>query len=128
MRQVGRLVVMIGAAALAACATTAPAPVPTPAPAPAPSVAAVAPAAAPAPADDAAKKVTIPYGYQKVTVDGVDKYCRNDLIPGTRTQHQKVCLTEAQLEADERGAEDFINGVQQHGASSQAAGMASGHP
>jgi hypothetical protein len=68
-------------------------------------------------------KTPIPYGYQRVVLaNGEERFCRNDLITGSRTEHQKVCMTAAQLEASQKNSQDFINGVQQHGTTSSYSG------
>jgi hypothetical protein len=126
MRQIaGFLTALAGAAALVACATPASAP-PAAVAANAPAIAPVnapAPATASnAPAVSATDKAAIPYGYERVVLgNGEERFCRNDLITGSRTQHQKVCLTMAQLQASEKDSQDFINNVQAHGGMATSA-------
>jgi hypothetical protein len=110
MRHINRFVILGGAAALAACATQAPAPATVPA---LPVTAAV-----PAPTE----KVTIPYGYQKVVMNGEERYCRNDVDTGSRVARTKVCLTAAQLKASQDNSQDFMNNVQGHGVAATATG------
>ncbi len=100
MRQIRNFAMFAATAALVACATEAPS---TPAPAPQLAAAHVVPAnpAATAAAAPAAKMV-IPRGYTRVMMeDGVERYCRDDLVKGTRTQHETVCLTAEQLKDSE---------------------------
>jgi len=57
------------------------------------------PAKAAAPTPTA--KVSIPYGYQTVMMNGEPMYCRNDADTGSRVTRTKVCLTAAQLKASQ---------------------------
>jgi hypothetical protein len=120
MRQIaGFLTAIAGAVALVACATPASAPpaaVAANAPAIAPVSAPASVSATNAPAVSATDKATIPYGYERVVLsNGEERFCRNELITGSRTQHQRVCMTMAQLQASEKDSQDFINNVQSHG-------------
>jgi hypothetical protein len=126
MRRVTGFLLSTAAAALIGCAT----------PAAGPPAAAAAPAAAPAPAVVAAKdtpaatptdKIKIPFGYQRiVSSDGEERYCRNDLVTGSRTEHERVCLTAAQLKASQDNSQSFIDSVQQHGGASTKTGAGLG--
>jgi hypothetical protein len=107
MRQVRSFVILTGAAALVACAT------------PEPTVPAIAPAAAP-PIEGLKTS-----GYQHVvTRDGTELYCRDDQTTGSRVQHDKVCLTPAQLKASQDSGQDFLSGVQSRAAGAAGAGTA----
>jgi len=110
MRQVNRFVILAGAATLGACATQAPAPATVPA---VPVV-----AAAPTPTE----KVTVPYGYTTVVVDGETRYCRNDLDTGSRVARTKICYNAAQLKASQDNSQDFMNQVQTHGVGATSTG------
>jgi hypothetical protein len=109
-------VMLAGAAALVACATEAPQTATAPVASHAPATVATSAAAAPAASD--APKSKVPYGYQKVVMDGEIKYCRNDLVTGSRTERTKVCLTEEQLTASQDSSQNFIDDVQRHGGAS----------
>ncbi|HEV2702120.1 MAG TPA: hypothetical protein VGV09_10850 [Steroidobacteraceae bacterium] len=108
MRQANGFMILAAAALLVGCATEAPAP----ASAPVPVAAAVAhpQTAAAAPTE----KLKVPEGYFKVTVNGQDRYCTNDLQTGSRLSRTKTCLTQAQLEAMQNGSQDFMNQIQNH--------------
>ncbi len=96
------------AAALFGCATPAEGP------------AAAKPAATAANPDT----VRIPYGYVKVLLhNGEERFCRNDLVPGSRTERTRVCLTAEQLKASQDNSQKFIQDVQQRGAGSTMTGM-----
>ncbi len=110
MSQVSRFVILAITGSLAACATQAPAPATVPA---IPAV-----AAAPTPTE----KVTVPYGYTTVVVDGETRYCRNDMDTGSRVARTKVCLTAAQLKASQDNSQDFMNQVQTHGVGATSTG------
>ncbi len=110
MRVVNGLVILASAAVLAACATSGSEP---------PTIRAEpAKAAAPTPTE----KVTIPYGYQTVMMNGEPMYCRNDVDTGSRVARTKVCLTAAQLKASQDNSQDFMNSVQRNGAAASATG------
>jgi hypothetical protein len=108
MRQINRFVILAGAATLVGCATQGP---PTVRTEPVTQL-------APTPTE----KVTIPYGYQKITLNGEDRYCRNDLDTGSRVARTKVCLTAEELKHSQDNSQDFINGVQGHGGIATATG------
>lgn len=111
MRQVMRFVILAGTGSLAACATNAPATLPALAPG------ATTPVVAPANSADASAS-KLPHGYTRVLVNGEERFCRNDLVTGSRTEHQRVCLTAEQLKASQTDSQDFMNQVQGHGAAS----------
>ncbi|HTC53583.1 MAG TPA: hypothetical protein VK700_16730 [Steroidobacteraceae bacterium] len=110
MKQLPMLILVTGAAVLVACAT--------PAPAPAPPVAAAKPVpATPAAATPQATKV--PYGYERVVLsNGEERFCRNEQAPDSRTAHQRVCLTAAQLQATQDSSQDYIKELQRQSATS----------
>ena len=83
MQRVVIFAVFAGAAALGGCATRAPDP-------------------------------SIPSGYRRVvTAQGAELFCRSDLDPGSHVQRTTVCLTAAQLKANQENSQDFITDVQQ---------------
>lgn len=55
-------------------------------------------------------------GYTRVVMDGQELYCRNDVATGSRTERHTVCLTPAQVAAQQARAQDYINKVQRSGA------------
>jgi hypothetical protein len=123
MKHIAGFVLSTAAAAgLVGCATASgPPPVAAAAPPPAPvvAVASAAPATAPASAAKPADSFKPPYGYQKVVADNGDvRYCRNDTAPDSRLAHQKVCLSQAQLEASQNDTRDYMNQLQRQGGSS----------
>jgi hypothetical protein len=123
------------AAVLVGCATSAAGPAAAPAAAPAavPAASVAAKPAATAAAAATPDTVKIPYGYVKIVLDnGEMRYCRNDLVPNSRVEHNRVCLTAEQLKASQDNSQNFIDSVQQHGGASTmngtpGAGGAMGH-
>jgi hypothetical protein len=110
VRVVNGLIILAGVTALAACATSGSEP--------ATIRAEPAKSAAPTPTE----KVTIPYGYQTVMMNGEPMYCRNDVDTGSRVTHTRVCLSAAQLKASQDNSQDFMNSVQRNGAAASATG------
>ncbi len=55
-------------------------------------------------------------GYTRVVIDGQERYCRNDVATGSHTERHTVCLTSAQVAAEQVRAQDFIEKVQRLGA------------
>lgn len=106
MKQLPRFVLVTGAAVLVGCATQAPAPAP--------------PAAAAMPVAAATPSATkVPYGYERVVLsNGEERFCRNEQAPDSRTAHQRVCLTAAQLQADQDSSQDYIKQLQRQSATS----------
>jgi hypothetical protein len=107
-----------GAATLGACATQAPAPAAALLPG-TPVIAATPPAAT------STAKAVMPYGYTRVMVNGEERFCRNDVTTGSRTEHTKVCLSQTQLDASQQNSQDFINSVQGRAAVAGATGTPS---
>jgi len=56
----------------------------------------------------------VPRGYRRVVRGGEERFCRSDPVPNSRVQKQEVCLTQTELEAEQRGTQDFIQGVQRN--------------
>ncbi len=105
MKRQFRLVILAfsGALALSACATTVPGPARA-----AVSASPSAPAAA-APASGNAPKV---FGnYVRVVRGGQTLYCQKDADTSTRMVHE-TCLTQAQAEAQQENARNFMQGAQ----------------
>lgn len=110
MKRVTNLIILTGASALAACASQAPAP---------PKVAATPPVIAASPVTAAATtsaasstgNFKIPSGYKRVTINGQDEYCRYETYTGSRTEKSRVCMTLAQLEAEQSSAQQFLNQI-----------------
>lgn len=98
MRQVIRFVMLAGAAMLVGCATEAPAPAPATIPAHPVTASATAPT----------QKIKIPEGYNKVTVNGEDRYCRDEVDTGSRLARTKVCLTAEQLQATQDSSQALM--------------------
>lgn len=96
-----------GAALLVACAT--PAPAPTPAQAQTQT--------------QTGEKFSVPVGYQKVMMNGQERYCRNDLDTGSHISRSKVCYTMAQLQAE---AADTQNSIQNQLQNNNGLGSAVG--
>jgi hypothetical protein len=125
MGKIPSCVILLGAAALAACATPAPATSAATATVPETGVAAApqSPATtaprllATAPQNAVSPKgEVVVQGYRQEVVNGQPVYCRADLVTGSRTQKDKVCLTKAQLLAEQARAQQFIMDVQRSGA------------
>jgi uncharacterized lipoprotein YbaY len=111
MRQVNRFFILASAAALVACATEAPAPAPANH-----SLALVKPMA------DAHPGLKT-YGYQRKVVDGQDMFCKNDLMLGSRVQHEgEKCYTAEQLQQIQEATQQYIDAVQGHGTMSTSTG------
>lgn len=111
MRQVNCVFVLASAAALVACAT------PAPAPAPESHQLALVPSTA----------TTHPglktYGYQKKVVNGEEMYCKNDLVLGSRVEHEgETCVTADQLQEMQDNSQKFIDVMQGHGTMATSTG------
>jgi hypothetical protein len=107
MRQVRTFIILTATATLVACAVQLP------------TVSALPPAAA----TSTPAKASSHSGYTRVVSrDGTELFCRNDDMTGSRVQHQKVCLTEAQLQADEQNGQSFLNGVESRSVGAAGSG------
>jgi hypothetical protein len=111
MKQVNRFFILVSAAALvAACATEAPAP------APESHQIAVA-------STDSTHPGLKTSGYKKKVVEGQEMYCRNDLVTGSRTEHEgEKCYTADQLQEIQDNSQKFIDSVQGHGSQATSTG------
>jgi hypothetical protein len=125
MGKITSCVILLGAAALAACATQAPATLPgtdtghdTGVAAAAQSPSAAAPRLAATPPKDVVppKGEVVVEGYRQVLVNGQPVYCRDELATGSHLKKDQVCLTKAQLLAEQARAQQFIQDVQRSGA------------
>ncbi len=47
-------------------------------------------------------------GYQRIVVNGRELYCRNDKATGSHTERNAVCMTEAQVKAEQLRARMLI--------------------
>lgn len=65
----------------------------------------------------------IPYGYTRVEVNGVEKFCRVDTYTGSRTEKQRVCLTRRQLDDLQNTSTTFIQDVQRRAGTSTMNGI-----
>jgi hypothetical protein len=55
-------------------------------------------------------------GYTRFVINGQELECRNDVATGSRTERHMVCLTPAQVAAQQVRAQDYVNKVQRSGA------------
>ena len=124
MDKVTSCLILLSAAALAACATQAPATAiatntghETVVAAAPQTASATASRLVATPPKDAVppKGEVVVQGYTQVLVDGQPKYCRDDLATGSHTARVPVCLTKAQLLAEQARAQQFIQDVQRAG-------------
>jgi|HubBroStandDraft_6_1064221.scaffolds.fasta_scaffold338822_3 hypothetical protein len=116
MRQLNRFFILISAAALVACATEAPAP----APAPDSHQLGLVPANATAAKTNPGLNTT---GYKRKLVDGQEMFCRNDLVTGSRTEHEgEKCYTADQLREVQAQSQAFLDRVQGQGAMATSTG------
>lgn len=84
---------------------------------PASSAVTAAAAAKPAPlaqtASASESKRAGSYGnYRVVKRDGVEIYCKRELVTGSRTNMAETCLTAQQMEAQKNGTDEFLRRVQ----------------
>jgi hypothetical protein len=111
MRQVHGFFILASAAALVACATQAPAPAPA-----THQLALVQSVSVAHPGLNA-------YGYQRKVVDGEDMFCKNDLVLGSRVEHEgEKCYTAEQLQAIQENTQKYIDSVQGHGTMATSTG------
>lgn len=54
----------------------------------------------------------LPKGYRVVKEGGQELYCRRDVLTGSRTKATETCLTQAQLDAQRTGTEDYLRRIQ----------------
>ena len=132
MKRVTSLVILASAvSALAGCAST---PAASSGGAAAPASTAAAPAAAATSTaaagttvtTETGDKVVVPYGYKHVVMDGVDRYCRNDVEAGSRVARKQVCLTASELAEQEKEKNDYIHQVQHNGGTAICTGTPGG--
>jgi hypothetical protein len=117
MKQMTSLVILAGAAVLVACATQGPAPS-TGNASNGNAPVSTAPVLATNTSGSSAP-MKVPFGYERVVQsDGTEVYCRNDLDTSSRVARTRICLTAAQLQAQQQNSQDFINNVQQHAGAS----------
>ena len=80
--------------------------------------AATAPSAAPV-----KKQIGDYLGYQRIVINGQERYCRNDKATGSRTQRTAVCLTKDQVKAEQLKTEEFMLETERRAAAMPAAPM-----
>jgi hypothetical protein len=103
MRKVKYGFILAGTAMLVACATQAPAPTTIPA--------VPVTASLPTPTE----RITVPSGYEKVMVNGEERYCHTDLDTGSRVARTTICLTAAQVKAVQDNSQNYMNQAQGRG-------------
>jgi hypothetical protein len=54
-------------------------------------------------------------GYTRVVMSGKELYCRNDVATGSHLERHTICLTPAQLAAQQAKAQDYIESVERLG-------------
>ncbi len=101
MNLVTRFVISAVTSGLVACASQGPANAP------------VTPAAAPK--NDT---TSIPKGYRRVVRDGDELFCRYDNKTGSRTEKIEVCLTRAELQAEQSGDDSRTQQAHQNAGAS----------
>lgn len=85
MKRVMSFIILASASALIVCAAQTP------------TKSSAAGNASSAPQTD---KFKVPFGYTRSDVNGEERYCHNEPVPGgSLAQHTKVCFTRAELEA-----------------------------
>jgi hypothetical protein len=62
----------------------------------------------PKPAGPVKKQLGDYAGYQRIVVNGQERYCRNDKATGSRTERTGVCLTASQVQAEQLRVQEFI--------------------
>jgi hypothetical protein len=55
-------------------------------------------------------------GYTRIVISGQELYCRSDMAAGSRAERHTVCLTPAQVAAQQVRAQSYIENVQRSGA------------
>ncbi|HEY4213978.1 MAG TPA: hypothetical protein VGM84_21065 [Steroidobacteraceae bacterium] len=58
----------------------------------------------------------IPSGYRQAMINGQEKFCRKNVVTGSRVSNGEVCLTAAQIQAEQDESQKAIQGVQSAGA------------
>jgi hypothetical protein len=113
MRHVNRFFILASAAALVACATEAPAPAPTP----------TGHDLALVKSTEVAHPGLNTGGYQRKVIEGQEMFCRNDLVTGSRVEHEgEKCYTADQLQEIQENTAKYIDAVQGHGTMSTSTG------
>jgi hypothetical protein len=112
VKHVNGFLMVTAAAVLVACATQGPAPSSGTSAvngnAPTTTVAASATSST-----GSSSQFKIPDGYTRVVKsDGTELYCRSETDTGSRVAKSTVCLTAAQLQAQQQGSQDLINSLQ----------------
>lgn len=62
--------------------------------------------------------MVIPRGYTRVMMeDGVERFCRDQLVKNSRVEHETVCFTAEQLKENEEGTQKSMEELNRHNAS-----------
>jgi len=77
-----------------------------------------------APTEAPAAEVTI--RARRVVVNGEERFCRIEPVLGSRILKQEVCLTQAQLQAEQQGAQQLFQDIQRRSGTGQQKPMISG--
>lgn len=107
MKRLISLTVVTGALAVAACASQ----VPRSSSGPDASHDVAASTAQKKAATPQKDKLGVPYGYRRVVMNGLERFCRTDTVTGSRTQKEEVCLTREELQAQQDSSRDFMNNL-----------------
>jgi hypothetical protein len=102
MKRTWRVVVIVGPLAFAACASQAPA-------------TSTGGGASQQPSPTAAARSKAPSGYYRKVVDGQEVFCRNDVDLGSHVQRSEKCLTQEQLEEQQRNSHNVMQDIQRSG-------------
>ncbi len=111
MKQVTGCLLAMTTSMLVACAANPPA-----APTPTTHETAAAAASAAPPKSD----FKIPAGYRQAMINGQERFCRKSVVTGSRVSNGEVCLTAAQLQAQQEQSESALQGMQRAGANKSA--------
>ena len=87
MNLIARIIIAMGALAIAACATQSP-------------------ASQQGSSAASSESSGVPKGYSHRVVDGQELYCRNDVDTGSRVSRSEVCLTREQIDEQEQANRD----------------------
>ena len=109
MRPITRMVIFMGALALAACASQGPA---------TSTGAGASQQGSPATASAATNTGSTPAGYRRKVVDGQELFCRNDTDTGSRVSRTEVCLTKQQLQDQQQANQQQLQNLQGEGYNS----------
>jgi hypothetical protein len=103
MKPIARFAFLMGATACAVCTAQTPAVPPRTLPSHPEEQSATT-----QPVEPVKKQLGDYAGYQRIVVNGQERYCRNDKATGSRTERTGVCLTAAQVRAEQLRVQEFI--------------------